>query len=1190
MKATVGMTRLMVVLCILALAPPMLAQSGRGTITGTVADESGGLIPGVEVTATNNDTGVETKTITTDTGLYRIPYIQPGKYRVTASMSGFKTTVQENVQVLTTQTVTLNFALEVGDLQEEVTVTSSAAILEKDTSEIGTAATELEVHTWPIMVDDGTRQLQNFIFSSMPGTQGGAWEGSINGGQSFAHEILIDGISIGRMDLNGGSNSEFTPTVDAVSEFKLQTGATSAQYGNSQTGLTNFAMKGGTNEYHGSAFWFHQNEALDANSWANNAAGVGKQPSKLHNFGATFGGPIFKDKTFFFFSYEGNRQSSYNLSGGYEALPVAPFKNGDFSLLLDPDFTKDPASGTNVGTDALGRPVIYGQIYDPASSRQLPDGTWIRDPFPGNIIPANKISSISQKILSFGLPDPMRFQLRQNNPTVSGCCPVLNIDNYSIKVDHVVNDAHKTTGSLVYNDRYRLRYGYGGPGYQWPEPRIPASPLSGDKTQATPGWIIRFAEDWTVGPTKLNHFALGYNRFVNRNVSNSFLDGRDWAAELGLQNVGGASFPRLNFAGFNNTLSGQYQIMGHIGTGTAPNGSVIVSDDFTWIRGAHSFRIGGEHRRYYLNEGAVDTPGSYTFHNENTALPGFSTQTGFAFSSFIVGAVRNAGVGVNQLTAGIRSRTTALYFQDDWKVNPNLTLNLGIRWDIPQPFTEAANRMSALDPNLPNPGADGYLGALTFIGDCAECDGRSALGEVYWKQFSPRLGFAWAATQKIVLRGGYGINYAPPILDAWHYGWFTGFNGSNNISVRDPSRSRFNEDPTYNWNQPYPAYTATLPNYDPAQLNGDSIPYYPPETNKFPMTQNWNFGIQYEMPWQTKLEVNYVGTHGSRLNDMYLSSLNQLNPSYLSLGDALLEDINDHPEIQKPYPSFEGTVAQALRPFPQYTGVSTHRLASGFSNYNSMQVTATKRATTGLSFLAAYTFSKAMATADNAIGYVYYGGYGQDFYNRRADYSLTSYHVPHDLKLTWIWDMPIGPNGRWLREGWLGKIIGGWTMSAIHRYRSGAPIAVGTGGYDSEALFNQGFRPDVVLPTDQQKLAGQPTEIDYENGTPYLNPAAFAPLPTTSNNVPLHLGNAPRYLPGIRGFKRFGEDFSLLKRFGLPAREGANVEVRIDVTNLFNRIGIAGPETDVNDPERFGRIFSKSGGPRSIQAGLRISF
>ncbi len=291
MNSASGMKSLMVVLCILVLASPLLAQSGRGTITGTVTDKSGGVIPGVEVTATNVETGVETKTVTTDVGLYRIPYIQPGNYRVAATMSGFKTTVQENVQVGTTQTVTADFALEVGDLQDQITVSSNAAVLEKDTSEIGTAATELEVHTWPIMVGDGTRQLQNFIFTSMPGTQGGTWEGSINGGQSFAHEILIDGISIGRMDINGGSNNEFTPTVDAVSEFKLQTGATSAQYGNSQTGLTNFAMKSGTNEYHGTAFWFHQNEALNANSWANNAAGRRQATVAIAQFWCDLRGP-----------------------------------------------------------------------------------------------------------------------------------------------------------------------------------------------------------------------------------------------------------------------------------------------------------------------------------------------------------------------------------------------------------------------------------------------------------------------------------------------------------------------------------------------------------------------------------------------------------------------------------------------------------------------------------------------------------------------------------------------------------------------------------------------------------------------------------------------------------------------------------------------------------------------------------
>ena len=1189
MRSKVGYRYLLMLACVLvALSVPVLSQSGRGTITGTVTDSTGGLVPGVEVVATNMETGVETKGLTTDVGLYRLPYVQPGRYRVSASLDGFKTAVRENVVVTIAATVTVDFQLEVGDLSEQITVSTTAPLLEKSTSEIGTAATELEVHTWPILVDDGTRQLQSFIFRALPGTQGGGWEGSINGGQSFAHEILIDGISIGRMDLNGGSSSEFTPTMDAVGEFKLQTGATSAQYGNSQTGLTNFSMKSGTNEFHGSAFWFHQNEAFRANSWGNNTAGAEKQPFRLHNFGASVGGPIVKDRTHFFFSYEGNRQKNYNLGGFNDALPVAPFKQGDFSLLLDPAFTGSPLSGTVVGQDALGRDVIYGQIYDPASSRQLPDGTWIRDPFPGNIIPAHRFSEVTKNILQYDLPEPMKFQLLRNNPRVTTASPVLNIDNYSFKLDHVFSDSHKMGGSFVFNDRYRLRYGSGSH-YYLPEPQIPGSPLAGDKIQETPGYIIRVSEDWTINPTMINHLAIGYNRFRNYNVSNSYAegDGKDWAAELGLKNQGGATFPELRFGGFSNYLSGQYRYMGHRGTGNSPNGSVIVADDFSWIRGSHSFRFGGEHRRYYLNAQAVSTPGLYQFHNENTALPGFSDSTGFAYASFILGAVRNAGVSHRYLTPGIRSRTTAFYFQDDWRVTPNFTLNLGLRWDIPQPFTEAANRMSALNPNKPNPGADGFLGALDFTGDCPECNGETSFGEVYWKQFSPRIGFAYSPTNRMVLRGGFGINYAPPILDGWNYNWFNGFDASKNINAR--SRSRFNEDPSYHWDEPYPAYTGPVPNYDPALLNGDTISIYPEEANKWPMTRNWNFGIQYEMPWETKVEVNYVGSKGTRLNDAYLWSLNQLDPKYLSLGDALLDDIEDHPEIPKPYPSFEGTVAQALRPYPQFYGVGAHRLASGWSNYNSLQAQFTRRSSSGLSFLVSYTFSKAMGTADNAIGASYYGAAGQDIYNRKGDYSVSAYHVPHDLRITWIYQLPFGPNQRWLNSGVFSKILGGWTFSAIQQYRSGGVLALGAGGYEGEVLFNPGIRPDIV-PGVEQKIGGEPSAVDSQNGTPYLNPDAFALVPKTDNNIPVRLGNAPRHLDTVRGFKVFNEDFSLIKRTNLGITEETSFELRLDALNVFNRIRPSDPYTDVNNPETFGRVFTKSGGPRTLQLGLRFNF
>jgi carboxypeptidase family protein/TonB-dependent receptor-like protein len=1180
-------TRLLtIVLAVLLTQPSSFAQSGRGTITGVVKDSSGALVPKAELVITNKATGVETKSATTEGGLYRVPYVEPGIYRATAALQGFKTAVRDNVEVGVAQTVTLDFTLEVGEVTDQVTVSAETPVLESSTSEIGINSTLKEVHTWPILVEDGTRQLQSFIFRAMPGTQGNEFAGTINGSQAYSHEILIDGISLGRMDLNGGSNNEFTPTIDAVSEFKLQTGALSSQYGNTQTALVNFGLKSGTNDYHGSGFFIFQNKNLNANTWENNRFGVAKSAADLKNFGATVGGPVVKNKTHFYFSYEGNRLRDFRTGGTNDLVP-ARFKSGDFSQLLDPAFTGDSQSGKVVGKDALGRDVVFGQLYDPRTSRQLADGTWIRDPFAGNIIPQSAFSKVSQNVLKHAQPNPLLNQLRRNNPRVGTCCPVLNIDNWSTKIDHVFNDRHKASGSYVSNDRYRYRYGGGGtpqiPG------DIPGPAANGDKIQSTPGWLVRLAEDWTISPTKLNHLAFGYNRFRNKNVSNSFnafLAGTDWKSELGLTGgVGGGAFIIANFTGNSPTLGGSLARWGHQGTGNNPNGSAIVQDDFTWLHRSHSFRFGGEHRRYYLNENSVLTSGNYTFHNENTAQPGFETSSGFSFASLLLGAVRNSSLGIPNLSFGERSRITSFYLQDDWKVSSKLTLNLGIRWDIPEPISEAASRMSGLDPNLPNPGANGFKGAFVVLGDGPGRNGKKNFTDVYYKEFGPRVGFAYAASSKMVIRGGYGINYSPPLADGFDYPYTSGFDGSNPIN---PRTGRFRQDPSFNWDSPYPQYSKVLPNTDPTLLNNDDIGFYRPETNKFPRIQNWNLGIQYELPWETKLEVNYIGNKSIRLKDNYLYSLNQVDPKYLSLGDTLLDDISDHPEIRLPYASFEGTVAQSLRPFPQYRAITTHRLNDGYSNYHSAQMTVIKRSSHGLSFITAYTFSKALGNADSGIGYG--GGYGQNFFNRKADYSVTSFHTPHDLKVTWLYDLPFGPGARWQKTGVLSRVIGGWTVSAIQRYRSGNPLAIGAGSFEGEALFNPGLYAEVLLPRDQQVIGSKPNNPDPDAGTPYLNPKAFGDLPKTSSNIPLRLGNAPRYLPNLRGFAQFGEDLSLIKKTDLKFREGAFFELRIDATNILNRIGIADPNTDVTDPDSFGRVFGKAGSPRVIQFGARLIF
>jgi Carboxypeptidase regulatory-like domain/TonB dependent receptor len=1066
----------------------LVAQSGRGTITGIVTDSSGAVVAGAEILIVETSTGVEIRALTTDTSVFGASSLPPGNYKVSVALRGFKTAVRDNIDLLLTQTLTLNFELQPGEITEQVTVSAEPPLLESSTQEIGTNINEKELHTWPILVGDGTRQLQDFVFRSLPGTQGWTFEGTINGGQAFSHEILIDGITIGRMDLNGGSANEFTPNIDVVGETKLQTGAISARYGGTQTAVVNFGLKSGTNEFHGTAYWFNQNKRLNANTWNNNRFGIPKPAQALNNFGGAMGGPIIKNKTHFFFGYEGNRQNDQN-TGGTNELPTGAFKRGDFSDLLNPAFTGDLRSGTVIGTDGLGRDVVFGQIYDPSTSRQLPDKTWIRDPFPGNIIPTARFSRVTNNVLKHATPDSQLNQLHRNHPSVATCCPVLDIDNWNAKIDHVFNDKHKASGSFTFNDRYRLRFGSGNPRLPGP---IPGPAANGDRIQSTPGWIIRLAHDWTISPTKLNHLAFGLNRFINKGVSNSFIaweNGTDWKRELGLEgDVGSAAFIIANFRANAAVLGDSLNRWGDQGSSDQPYGSGIVQDEFAWLQGNHSLRLGFEHRRYFVNWNGENVPPAYTFHNENTALPGpFDTQTGFSFASMMVGAAQSTTEGIQRLNPGIRSRLYTAYIQDDWKVTRKLTLNLGLRWDIVEPLKEVVSRMSGLDPTAPNPGADGFRGALVVLGEGPGRNGAKNFADVYYRQFCPRVGFAYAASEKMVIRGGYGINFTPPILDGFSFPYTAGFNGSNPIIARE---GRFQQDSVYNWDSPYPTYTETLPSTDPTLLNGQNIAYYSPALNKMPYVGNWNLGIQYEMPWQTKIEANYIGNKGTRLNDPdYLSSINQVHPSYLSLGDTLIEDISLHPEIPKPYPSFEGTVSRALRPFPQYENIETHRNNDGYSSYHSLQLTLTKRSNHGLSFVTAYTFSKAMATSDSAgPGDYYYNA--QDFYNRRADYSVTLFHSPHDLKVTWLYDLPFGKSGRWLRSGVGSHILGGWTVSAIQRYQTGAPLSITAGSYEPDALFNPGLRADISLPEGQWIIGSKPTDPDVINGTPYLNPEA----------------------------------------------------------------------------------------------------
>src|SRR6266568_9534613 len=378
--------RVAFLVCLTAAVATGLAQGPVGTLNGTILDQSGAVVPGATVVAVNSATAVESKTTSTSAGAYTLPYLPSGTYTIRVTAPGFRTSTAENVILRVAQDLTVNINLEVGAVSQQVTVSDQPPLLDAGTAEIGRYISVEEYKSWPILVDDGQRQIQSFIFSSLPGTSGSTFQGSINGGQQDSHEILIEGIPVGRSDLSGGNNNEFSPSAEAISEFKLQTGAISAQYNGGQTAVANFNIKSGTNNLHGSAFYYNQNEALNANDLYDKTVGNKRPKFREHNYGYSLGGPVYipkvyngRNKTFFFTNLEHTKYNDLSSNGLGVTLPTKDFKNGDFSRLLDPNFTGNKLSGTQVSTcgadgkqlcfDALGRPIIFGQIYNPSTTR-----------------------------------------------------------------------------------------------------------------------------------------------------------------------------------------------------------------------------------------------------------------------------------------------------------------------------------------------------------------------------------------------------------------------------------------------------------------------------------------------------------------------------------------------------------------------------------------------------------------------------------------------------------------------------------------------------------------------------------------------------------------------------------------------------------------------------------------------------
>lgn len=1112
------------------------AQVSTGSIAGQVADPNGAAVPGAKVTAKNDATGVEATTETSNFGLYVFPALSTGPYTITVEKTGFKKATRSNLEVRIAQRIDLNLQLEVGDIQQTVSVTAEAPLLETSTVERGQNISTKMMDNLPLF-SGGIRNPRNFV-NYMPGVTNNS-EQSVSGSGGRAQEVLIDGGSA----LNVESSAVFNfPSAEMFGEFKMLQSNYSAEYGRVGGGIEIYVSKSGTNAIHGSAFHNMRRDIWNANAWARNAAGLPRAKERFNETGGAIGGPVFlpkiydgRNKSFWFFTYTKDVRP-VSIGFPVSTVPTAEMKRGDFS--------------------AAGLPTIY----DPQT----------RQPFPGNIIPQNRFSRISRNVIPL-IPDP-------NVPRLAGNYNFVNttaFDRYiwSLKFDHALTENNRF--SFFYNNEVQDQIDV----VNFP------GPLGNGLLNSQKPYNYRINNDWAFRPNLLMHTTFSYSK-TRQTWDNPAQKGAGSALGFNLSGDSDAT-PRIEFSGPAG-LSPYGHPDSKVANGAQFNKQWQIAPGVTWIRGKHEFKFGGAWRRFEtLGIDLANTNGRYTFNRAQTGLLG-QANTGHEFASFLLGAVDLA----RNVVPPVLFDTTvyfdsSAYFQDNWRVTKNLTLNLGFRYEVPIGWhVPGGNGYSHVDITVPNPGAGGRPGALVFSG---KGPGRLGVTRFYptdWSNIGPRLGFAYQMFPKTVIRAGWGIHYQG--LSSGGCGCRAGFAGSNDLQSDGVNA-------VINWDNGIPLQAGYRPPpiIDPTIVNYQGVQYQGPTAGQAGRIYNWSVNIQHEIKnWL--IDVAYQANRGTRLNSTI--DLNQLPPSLLRLGSLLQQRI-DSPAAREagivaPYAGFPGnlSVAQALRPYPQYLAVQSLFSGWGRSWYDALQTKVERRFGT-YQVQANYSWSKSLGMGHyrqvfNQIGSP--GATPQDFYNLRDSKSYTNFDIPHVLNILSVFDLPFGKGRRFLNTNnpVISRLVGGWTISAIQQYRKGTLIWLNTPGnpLGNGVLFSPITKANIG--TGPIRTGIDRTKLDPNDpSTRWFNPAAFTAA------APFTLGNAAFYYNDFRQPSVFTENLALVKRTVLFEADKNPVALtwRADAFNLFNRTNFGGIVGTVGNPN-FGRPTAPQVGARLITMGLRLEF
>jgi hypothetical protein len=1152
-------------------AVALFGQGHAGSIRGTVTDPSGAVVPGAAVRATNMATGVATSTVTTSAGLYNLASLRPGVYAIEVTKPGFKTLVRENVTVALGVTTALDMSVEVGQAAQTVTVNSAAPLIENSTSELTTSVNPASYLDLPMNANGG-RSAEAFV-DLAPGVYGNnSFNYNANGGQIFSRQVKAEGLDISNVYAQPGDTSKFlTFPPDAVQEFTYVTLTPSAEYGNNMSGTIEYTVKSGTNRLHGSAYEFYVGNALNARNFLQSDLTRFNQ----NEYGFTLGGPVYlpkiydgRNKTFFFFNFNGfsTRSAPQN---HYITIPTAKEHSGDFSDYPFP-------------------------IYDPATTTRLPGGGYTRTQFPGNIIPPDRINAIAAN-LATGMPLPPESAGLTNNYFQKSISNNF-FKNQTFKIDEVLNTRHRF--SFIYNHSYSESYTCDNPCFDPATTKQPSVAGGVQNTGYYP-FIHNFDHlnyDYTISPTTLFHTTVGLERWSFPYHSDNV--GPDWEDILGIKNIGhGSTFPFIGWGSFAPTGNGPATTYNTLSSGSGA-ASLIgtvpqITESFTLVRGRQTIKLGGD-QQWYQNEYHQTNDPAFNFSALTTDLPTSPQSTGNPFASFLLGDVYAASRSVWSTATTSVYWYYGFYAQDDIRWSRKLMINVGLRYELFEPWYDKHDVLSTVDLHTPNPGCGGCPGAMIFAGTGPGKAGTRKLAPPLTKDnFTPRIGFAYALKPNLAVRAGYAIlDEMPGIAGSNGNRWSNlGYTAAPFFQSPDNGVT-----PAFTLNDGFPAFTPP-PFISPTYGIGANVSYYDANASHPGQLQQWHFNVQNSFRPNWLLDVGYVGSKGTYLYTGAFN-LNQTDSKYLSLGSLLTDSIYDPAVVAEgfkpPYPGFTGSLAQALRPYPQYleVGAAGSGLLSGVqagnSTYHALQVKLEHRFSAGLYLLSSYTWQKWLTNAPSTAGG---GGTGggvstaggfegvsvRDQYHRSLEHALGPV-PPQELNIAFNYELPFGAGKRFASgaHGIAGALVKGWQLNGILTYGSGTPLTVIVN--NTLPIFNGINFPNIV-PGVSQIMNHHITDPRLP-GQLYLNPAAFsAPAPFT-------YGNAPQTL-NVRGFANLNENLGLMKRTYF-AGEKANLELRFEAFNAFNRHTWNGYDFNLSDPN-FGAVTGVSNG-RQAQVAAKIVF